>query len=249
MHKKKPTAKKSFIQDITRPRYVVGLVFVILFTVSGLTTGIWLTQTSQDNRSLAAGGETIAGCNQPCQANRDCEINLRCYYGACRLATNPTSSDCSFAPTQPIGDGNTQAITSTTNPTQPVNSISPTILVEPPTNELPHQGSENSAQLGMSQFLTTVGGWLNQFIGWLQFVFTSPQYRLPAIIFSFGLVLIVMALTIRTEKSQKVINLEKQNSKNKRVPQANNPITPHQTTNIKHSAHARLKQKQIQTPR
>ena len=34
-------------------------------------------------------------CNQYCESNADCAVNLSCYYNVCRLATNPSSSVCS----------------------------------------------------------------------------------------------------------------------------------------------------------
>ncbi len=34
-------------------------------------------------------------CNQSCSSNNDCAVNLRCYNGACRSATNLTSDSCS----------------------------------------------------------------------------------------------------------------------------------------------------------
>ena len=44
------------------------------------------------------GGTTTVGCNQNCDSNADCGINLRCYdidgSKRCRLATNPSNESC-----------------------------------------------------------------------------------------------------------------------------------------------------------
>jgi hypothetical protein len=40
------------------------------------------------------GGGTIKQCNESCASNADCGVNHRCYNGACRLVTNPSSSTC-----------------------------------------------------------------------------------------------------------------------------------------------------------
>lgn len=34
-------------------------------------------------------------CNDSCESNSDCAINLACHQGVCRLATNPSSTSCS----------------------------------------------------------------------------------------------------------------------------------------------------------
>jgi hypothetical protein len=36
-------------------------------------------------------------CNLSCASNKECAVNLRCYNGACRLATNPSSTTCAAA--------------------------------------------------------------------------------------------------------------------------------------------------------
>jgi len=41
------------------------------------------------------GGQTVATCNESCSSNSDCDVNLRCYSGQCRLVTNVSSSTCS----------------------------------------------------------------------------------------------------------------------------------------------------------
>jgi hypothetical protein len=43
----------------------------------------------------ATGGTSLKSCNQSCSSNSECNTNLRCYNGACRLAANPESSSCS----------------------------------------------------------------------------------------------------------------------------------------------------------
>jgi hypothetical protein len=41
------------------------------------------------------GNPDIATCNESCGVNADCDTNLRCYSGQCRLATNVSSATCS----------------------------------------------------------------------------------------------------------------------------------------------------------
>lgn len=70
----------------------------VLFVISG-TLGLIFIQgplnESQENRSKAS---TISGCGEACSSNANCDINFRCYYGVCRLAVNPTSTQCTTAP-------------------------------------------------------------------------------------------------------------------------------------------------------
>lgn len=46
------------------------------------------------------GGVEVASCNESCSSNNDCAVNLRCYSGQCRLATNVTSQTCAAQPDQ-----------------------------------------------------------------------------------------------------------------------------------------------------
>lgn len=41
------------------------------------------------------GGNDVQTCNESCSSNSDCDVNLRCYSGQCRLVTNVTSTTCS----------------------------------------------------------------------------------------------------------------------------------------------------------
>lgn len=41
------------------------------------------------------GGNEVQTCNESCSSNADCDVNLRCYSGQCRLVTNFTSTTCS----------------------------------------------------------------------------------------------------------------------------------------------------------
>jgi len=41
------------------------------------------------------GGNEVQTCNESCASNSDCDVNLRCYSGQCRLVTNVTSTTCS----------------------------------------------------------------------------------------------------------------------------------------------------------
>lgn len=41
------------------------------------------------------GNPNIATCNESCGVNADCDVNLRCYSGQCRLVTNVSSATCS----------------------------------------------------------------------------------------------------------------------------------------------------------
>jgi hypothetical protein len=44
---------------------------------------------------IGVGGVVVRQCNESCTASSQCAVNLRCYEGACRLATNVSSSSCS----------------------------------------------------------------------------------------------------------------------------------------------------------
>lgn len=44
------------------------------------------------------GGNSVSTCNESCSSNADCDVNLRCYSGQCRLVTNVTSPTCAVAP-------------------------------------------------------------------------------------------------------------------------------------------------------
>lgn len=45
--------------------------------------------------SPSVGGNEVQTCNESCSSNSDCDVNLRCYSGQCRLVTNVTSTTCS----------------------------------------------------------------------------------------------------------------------------------------------------------
>jgi len=49
--------------------------------------------------TLGVGGATVSSCNQSCSSNHDCDVNLRCYEGSCRLATNVFSQSCQTSAT------------------------------------------------------------------------------------------------------------------------------------------------------
>jgi hypothetical protein len=51
--------------------------------------------TDDSSNEVAVGGITLQGCNQSCSTHSDCENNLMCSNGLCRLATNPSSETCS----------------------------------------------------------------------------------------------------------------------------------------------------------
>ncbi len=47
-----------------------------------------------DDDDDAVGGIEVKSCDEGCDSNAECDVNLRCYEGACRLAINPTSPSC-----------------------------------------------------------------------------------------------------------------------------------------------------------
>jgi hypothetical protein len=51
--------------------------------------------SASPDASPAIGGSQVATCNESCSSNSDCDVNLRCYSGQCRLATNVSSATCS----------------------------------------------------------------------------------------------------------------------------------------------------------
>ncbi len=91
------------------------------------------TETSDnDEDDDGTGGIEVAQCDERCSANADCAVNLRCYQGACRLATNPESSSCSPASTDTSDSDDSSTDDSTTAESS---STETTINYYYPTNE------------------------------------------------------------------------------------------------------------------
>lgn len=44
------------------------------------------------------GGDDLQSCNESCSVNADCQNNMRCFTGKCRLVTNVSSTTCSAPP-------------------------------------------------------------------------------------------------------------------------------------------------------
>lgn len=67
------------------------------------------------------------GCNQGCNGNRDCDADMRCYKGKCRLVDNPEEISCAITSNvqKSATSSSVSSINSTNNPT-----ISPSITKE-----------------------------------------------------------------------------------------------------------------------
>jgi len=60
---------------------------------------------------------TTYSCNQGCNSNRDCDADLRCYRGKCRLADDPESATCVVDKSDQEEDSSSSAaITATPSP-------------------------------------------------------------------------------------------------------------------------------------
>lgn len=62
------------------------------------TNSITKTYTDKSGKTVLLPSEaydlTTYGCNQGCNSNRDCDADMRCYKGKCRLADNPEAIAC-----------------------------------------------------------------------------------------------------------------------------------------------------------
>ncbi|MBT3511650.1 MAG: hypothetical protein HN466_00995 [Candidatus Pacebacteria bacterium] len=58
------------------------------------TPGVSPSPTPAVSPSPGTGGTTIKSCNEACSSNAECDVDLRCYNGQCRLVTNVGSSSC-----------------------------------------------------------------------------------------------------------------------------------------------------------
>lgn len=261
--------------DKVKPAHILSLVFAVFITATGVTLGIVSINQSQEYRSLASGSQTpAAGCNQPCRANRDCDVGLRCYYGTCRLADNPQDETCQPASTHPTPfpssltpkptslptvagcnqtcqtnadcdvnlmcfqghcrladqpDSSTcgQEITPTANPTsQPVS----------PTQSTTYQ--PDLGQTALNTFFYYFMAGLEQIKNFLIYVFTHPKYRLPAFTFLAGLVLIVIALLLRHKQT-------KPTKKTPHLTTTDKTQKPHTSSTMT----TRLKKKQVKPPK
>ncbi len=76
------------------------LKFVASSSFSVVDTGT-PTETSKGGVVYSGDTQTVITktnsqlCNDSCESNSDCAINLACHQGVCRLATNPSSTSCS----------------------------------------------------------------------------------------------------------------------------------------------------------
>lgn len=66
---------------------------------------------------------TTYACNQGCNNNRDCDADLRCYNGKCRLAANPENASCAVTSSN---NANTQASAAASITNTPTNNPTPT---------------------------------------------------------------------------------------------------------------------------
>ncbi len=142
------------------------------------------TQTSPTNTPELTPSSTetspVVGCNQVCQVNADCEVGLMCFQGHCRLVDKPETDNCLL--NQPTPNITSSQATDSTQPSQP-----------------PNTGlEETSSKTFIDYFLSG----LEQIRDFVIYVFTTPQYRLPAFTFLAGFILIIIALLLRHKQTK-----------------------------------------------
>lgn len=95
--------------------------------VSSTNQGITSTYTDSKGKTVLLPSEAYDlvtyGCNQGCNNNRDCDADMRCYKGKCRLADNPENLVCTNEMTKKEASSSVQ-ITTTKSPTP--TTIAPT---------------------------------------------------------------------------------------------------------------------------
>ncbi len=74
----------------------------------------------------------VSACNTYCSSNAQCEMNMRCYKNACRLAVNPENDTCGTGVSSTSSDSSSSA---SPMPTKEVSSPSPTTVPEQPVAE------------------------------------------------------------------------------------------------------------------
>lgn len=81
---------------------LISVLLIILGTIGLVVLQKPLQQSSFDNRQQAA---EIRNCNEACDHNAQCPVNHLCYQGRCRLADNPSDTDCQGVPDQGLDFG------------------------------------------------------------------------------------------------------------------------------------------------
>lgn len=74
----------------------------LVTNVSSPTCAKPAAKTPGTNLSSTQTAAIALSCDETCSTNADCDVNLRCYQGACRLALNPGSSSCTPGTTQTV---------------------------------------------------------------------------------------------------------------------------------------------------
>ena len=113
-------------------------------SVSSTNQSITSTYTDAKGKTVLLPSEAYDlvtyGCNQGCNNNRDCDADMRCYKGKCRLADDPESLACVVEKSESEASTSAQ-ITETKTPT-------PTLTVTPATNKA------TVLQSGINKFLS-----------------------------------------------------------------------------------------------
>ncbi len=81
---------------------LISLFLIVFGTLAMVFLQKYFMEESFDLRQQAI---EIRQCNESCDSNAQCEINHFCYQGRCRLADNPTNSDCEGVPDQGLNFG------------------------------------------------------------------------------------------------------------------------------------------------
>ncbi len=86
--------------------------------VTSPNQNITKTYTDSSGKTILLPSEaydlTTYGCNQGCNNNRDCDADMRCYKGKCRLADNPEAIACTTETANQESSSSASVITKTT---------------------------------------------------------------------------------------------------------------------------------------
>jgi len=157
--------------------------------------------TTTATTTAAAAARTIQSCNQACSSNRDCAVNFRCYQGACRLATNPSSLTCTSADAGVVSEQYKKGDPGASLPptTSPIPSPTPTPLVIEPEPEYPPE------QTAWDTFWVSL---MKQWDKWLG----SSNLILPIAIVLLGVILLLTVLVLALNPNKGTVKRSKEST-------------------------------------
>ncbi len=88
---------QQFARDFQVPTTTLYLVILIIISLSGLyilTSSVNRAQLIDSSADSSGSNPPLAGCNEACTNNRECQADHFCFQGHCRLASNPQSLTC-----------------------------------------------------------------------------------------------------------------------------------------------------------